>query len=742
VKIPFPLQWLAAEGPLLNPVACAGVNLNALTKFGYHALPNKMNWVARPTRTAMKSSPFGVILLIFLCRSLLLPGIAAGQRVVVGLHENTPLLFTAPDGQAKGIAADLLAHVAKSEKWDVEYRSVSHADCIRLLASGKIDLMPGMAAAGEQKENFTFGREFIVTDWGRLYIPADTVFMDILDFHEKEIAVVTAGIYAQFFKTILDKFEIRPRFVPVEDYGTVLSLVDKKKVAAGIVPRLYGAHHEQRFKVSKSPVSFRPTELYFAVRKGHNAAIIAALDRHLKALKDKPNSIFYRSLDRWTQGVRKVTLPLWLRPLWILGAILGVMGLIIAGNLFLRKQVKRQTAALKNTIADKEKIESELAVAREIQLQLVPSNFAAFSGRKEFDIFASLEPAREVGGDFYDFFFIDGNHFCLVIGDVSGKGVPAALFMAMTKTMIKSSARMLMEPEYILADVNREISRNNPSVTFVTIFLGVLNLSTGKLTYTSAGHNPPLFIGRKGNTVLLSDAQCPAVGFDDTFQYRQAGVNLRHGDGLLLFTDGVTEAQDSRKHLFTQEALMNTVSLTAGLTPEERITAILSRIREFTGQQPLDDDLTLLALNYFSPNRIGDTIKTIVLKNDIHEMNRIVEAISRIADSTACPPVVVHDITLAIEEIFSNIIFYGFGDDLDHHITLQLVVEGNTLILTLQDGGIPFNPLNVQVGRREKRLEERDKGGMGIILAKNLMDRMEYRRERGQNILRMEKRFR
>ena len=280
-----------------------------------------------------------------------------------------------------------------------------------------------------------------------------------------------------------------------------------------------------------------------------------------------------------------------------------------------------------------------------------------------------------------------------------------------------------------------------PSLTFVTVFLGVLNLSAGDLTYSCAGHNPPLFIGRKGNSVMLSDAQCPAIGFDDTSQYRQAAVKMQHGESLLLYTDGVTEAQDSQDHLFSQESLMNTVSLTAGLTPKERVIAIISRIREFTGGRPLDDDLTLLSLTYFSPHHIGYTGKTIILRNDIHEMRRIVEAISRVAESASCPRVVIHDVTLAIEEVFSNIVFYGFGDDLDHNITLELLVENNALILILQDGGIPFNPLNVQ-GGREKPLEERDKGGMGIMLAKNLMDRMEYRRDQGKNILRLEKRFR
>ena len=681
-------------------------------------------------------------LLFILCLFSAVAASAADQRIIVGLHDNTPLIFTDTDSRVKGIAVDILTHIARKEGWDIQYRPGSYAQCTRRLETGAIDLLPGMAMSAQLEDKFTFGEETIVANWGQLYISSDATFSDILDFHEKDVAVVEADIYFQFFETILDKFEIRPRFIMVDSYGKVLSMVHEKTVSAGIVPRLYGAYYEKRFRVRQSPISFRPTELRFAVAKGRNASIINALDGHLKQLKENPNSIFYQSLDLWTQGVRKVTLPLWLRPLWVLGIITGVMGLIVVGNIILRKQVKLRTEALKTTIAEKEKIESELAVAREIQLQLLPGIFPAVPNRKEFDIYASLEPAREVGGDFYDFFFIDRNSLCIVIGDVSGKGVPAALFMAMTKTMIKAAARLMVEPEYILADVNREIARNNPSLTFVTVFLGVLDLNSGGLTYTCAGHNPQLFIGQRGNTVLLGDAQCPAIGLDDAFQYRQATAQLRHKDGLLLFTDGVTEAQNDKNRLFTQESLMNTVALTADVTPKERVMAILSQIREFTGSRPLEDDMTLLALTYFSPNRISDTHKTIVLMNDIREMSRIIAAITHIADSVSCPPVVVHDVTLAMEEIFSNIVFYGFGDDLDHHITLHLVVEGDALILTLQDEGIPFNPLNVQIGPRDKPLEERDKGGMGITLAKNLMDQMEYRRERGKNILRMEKRYR
>ena len=705
-----------------------------------HALEKTVSGKAE-VRILIMRTCFSLFLLLFWVVSADVAP-AADLRITVGVHENTPLIFTDPSGQAKGIAVDLLTLIAREEGWTIHYLPGSYAQCTQRLENGTIDLLPGMAISPQLQSLFSFGEETIVENWGQLYISPAATFSDILDFHDKAVAVVEADIYFEFFETIMEKFEIRPRFIQVDDYGSVLSLVHQKKVSGGIVPRLYGAYYEKQFRVRKSPISFRPTELRFGVASGRNAAILHTLDSHLKQLKSNPNSIFYQSMDFWTQGVRKVTLPLWLRPVWVLAIVAGVMGLIIAGNIFLRRQVKLRTETLKATVAEKEKIESELAVAREIQRQLVPTNSQALARRREFDVYACLEPAREVGGDFYDYFFIDRNSLCLVVGDVSGKGVPAALFMAMTKTMIKSAARLLVEPEYIIADVNREIARNNPSLTFVTVFLGILDLNTGNLTYTCAGHNPPLFIGEKGNSVLLGDAQCPAIGLDDTFQYRQATVQMRHNEGLLLFTDGVTEAQDTKNRFFTQESLMNTVSLTAGLTPRERIAAILSRIREFTKNRPLDDDLTLLALSYFSPDRMGDSLKTIVLRNDIREIGRIMDAITHFVDSASFPPVAVHDVSLAMEEIFSNIVFYGFGDDLEHNITLHLAIEGDALVLTLQDEGIPFNPLNVQIGRKDKPLEERDKGGMGIILAKNLMDKMEYRRERGRNILRMEKRYR
>ncbi len=681
------------------------------------------------------------LLLVFIFPTSAVPA-AAGQQIVVGLVQNPPLIFSNSDGKPRGITADILTDIARDRDWSLQYLACSRAQCLKKIEAGIIDLFPGITSAEGERNGLAVGRETLAVDWAQVYVHPDAAPAHLLDFQDNVIALVRNTPYASRFESILKTFGIQAQFVQATDSDSVLSLVGRQKVAAGVVPRLYGAYAERRFDIHRSAISFDPRPVYFAVAKNRDLDILAALDNHLSTLKADPHALYHRSMNKWTGHPGRLKIPREGFPLWLFGAGISFVVVLVVIDVILRQRVKRHGAVLQETVAEKENIESELTVAREIQLQLVPAESSEGEGRKEFDIYASLQPAREVGGDFYDYFFIDKNTLCLVIGDVSGKGVPAALFMAMTKTMLKSAARLLVEPEYILADVNREIARNNPSLTFVTVFLGVLNLDTGLLTYTSAGHNPPLIIGRKGNSALLGEAQCPAIGLYEESIYHQATARLNHKEGLLLFTDGVIEAQDAKNRLFSQEALIRTISLTADISPRERIEAVLSRVREFSGPHPINDDLTLLALTYFSPDRVGDKLKTIVLKNDIQEMRRITNVLNRIADSVNCPPMIVHDVVLAVEELFSNTVFYGFGDDLEHKITVDVAAESGTLILTLQDKGIPFNPLDVHEDSTDKPLDARDKGGMGIILARNLMDRLDYRRERGKNILRMEKQFR
>ncbi len=267
-------------------------------------------------------------------------------------------------------------------------------------------------------------------------------------------------------------------------------------------------------------------------------------------------------------------------------------------NIILEEKVRIRTEALRQSIAARERMESELRIAHDIQMNIVPSDFPPFPDKPVIDIHAILKPAREVGGDFYDFFFINSDRLCLVVGDVSGKGVPAALFMSMVITYIRSIARVFNEPDLILNDVNREISRGNDSCTFVTVFLGILNIKTGELSYTNAGHNPPLKISSRNDVILLDDAKCPAIGMDDDFSFSRKTIMLQSLDMICLYTDGVTEAFDEKRQMFSEERLIEEVSGHREYSASKLADEVLQKVQSFSKEMPQADDITILNVRY------------------------------------------------------------------------------------------------------------------------------------------------
>ncbi|MFH1836620.1 MAG: SpoIIE family protein phosphatase [Candidatus Omnitrophota bacterium] len=260
----------------------------------------------------------------------------------------------------------------------------------------------------------------------------------------------------------------------------------------------------------------------------------------------------------------------------------------------LKKHIKRLT----DTITSKERMEKELKIAHDIQMDLVPKIFPPFPDRKELDIYAVLQPAKEVGGDFYDYFFIDDNNLCFVIGDVSGKGVPAALFMTMIITLIRTIARDTKDPEEVITKVNKEICRDNRSSTFVTIFYGILNVTTGEVTFINAGHNPPILIGKNNETIPLRSSFGTIVGAFEDAVFKKEKTVLRKGDTLLLYTDGITEALSMKGDPFTEENLTKEILSQEGQSAKNSVEDILKRIRSFSGDSQQGDDITLLVLKY------------------------------------------------------------------------------------------------------------------------------------------------
>ncbi len=258
----------------------------------------------------------------------------------------------------------------------------------------------------------------------------------------------------------------------------------------------------------------------------------------------------------------------------------------------------RQIAELTAVTAEKERIGAELEVATQIQASMLPCIFPAFPEHKEFDIFATMEPAKEVGGDFYDFFLVDENHLGLVMADVSGKGVPAALFMVIAKTLIKNHAQLGQSPSRVLTEVNDQLCESNDAGMFVTCWMGVLDLRSGLLTYGNAGHNPPLLCRKDGQFEYINMTPGLVLAGMDGIPYRQAELTLQKGDTIYLYTDGVTEATSLQDELYGEDRLQKILNDNRTASLEEMLLAVKADIDRFVDVAPQFDDITMLGLTF------------------------------------------------------------------------------------------------------------------------------------------------
>ena len=256
------------------------------------------------------------------------------------------------------------------------------------------------------------------------------------------------------------------------------------------------------------------------------------------------------------------------------------------------------TNLLKET-QDKERIASELNVATQIQTDMLPSIFPAYPDRKEFDIYATMMPAKEVGGDFYDYFLIDDNHLAMVIADVSGKGVPAALFMVIAKTLIKNRALMGGSPKEILEFVNNQLCENNKAAMFVTVWLGIMEISTGKVVATNAGHEYPAIRTAQGDFELMKDKHGFVLAGMEDMIYTDYEFTLEKGGCLYLYTDGVAEASNIHEELFTMDRMIVALNKDSKASLDVLLRNVKKDIDEFVGEAPQFDDITMLAVVYY-----------------------------------------------------------------------------------------------------------------------------------------------
>ncbi len=384
----------------------------------------------------------------------------------------------------------------------------------------------------------------------------------------------------------------------------------------------------------------------------------------------------------------------------------------------------------------KDRMQEELNVGHDIQMSMLPLVFPPFPERGEFSINALLKPAREVGGDFYDFFFISKDELCLVIGDVSGKGVPGALFMAVTRTMIKSSASGDRSPASIVTRVNDELSADNPQSMFVTLFLGIVNVKTGRFRFTNAGHNPPYIIQSGGELVCLDNRDGPIIGAIEGLAYRENELSFSRNDTLLLFTDGVTEAMDPAGELYLEDRLEGFLNKQQALPTDVLVNEVLAAVEEFAADAEQADDITLLAFNLdIEPQEIVHHLLELEARADLSEIDRINQEFAVFAGEHDIGMAAVQKVSIALDDLLNNIISYGFENNEDHVIQLILDYTEGRLEITIKDDGKPFNPFDQAKPDTALTVEERKIGGLGVLLVKELMSEVSYQRQQGSNIV-------
>lgn len=391
------------------------------------------------------------------------------------------------------------------------------------------------------------------------------------------------------------------------------------------------------------------------------------------------------------------------------------------------REVGAYIAKLETVTAEKERIGAELDVAAKIQSSMLPCIFPAFPDRNEFDIYATMDPAKEVGGDFYDFFMVDADHLAFVVADVSGKGVPAALFMVIGKTLIKDHTGLHDDLGEVFTEVNNILCASNSEEMFITAFEGVLNLKTGELRYVNAGHEIP-FLCRKGG---MFEPYKVRAGFVlagmQGIRYRAGSIQLEPGDKVFQYSDGIPEAINSEKAPYGMKRLESVLAKNSEKAPSELLPLVKADVDAFVGDVDQFDDITMLCIEFKGSGRKAE----ISLTPDAESVKTVAEFLDNTLEAWEIPMKVVSKLQIVADEIYSNIVRYSQAKN----AKVTAVQNGTVLSLRFEDDGKPYDPTTAAEPDITASAEEREIGGLGIFVVRNMMDSMDYKYKDGHNVL-------
>lgn len=396
---------------------------------------------------------------------------------------------------------------------------------------------------------------------------------------------------------------------------------------------------------------------------------------------------------------------------------------------YMQHSLKQHINELQTTTASKERLQSELKIAHDIQMGMIPTTFPQ---RQDLDLFASMTPAKEVGGDLYDF-IIEGDELFFIIGDVAGKGVPASLYMAVTRTLFRNLAGNYQSAANIVREMNHAIASTNDTYVFVTIFVGVLDMKTHFLTYCNAAHNAPVMISTEGECSLLEvDTNLP-IGVEDHYNYQEQQVDFPPGSALLLYTDGLTEAMyfsnDGSRKLFGEQRVLHDVEKNSKASAIEVIDFLKQHVAVFADGTEQSDDLTMLFVRHGIAQVAGTSpSRRLIMKNEMTEVARMRSFFFSVCREYGIDEETFKTLNLALEEWVANVINYAYPKGMRGHVEVTADVSDNVLTLVIKDHGTPFDPTQHAEVDIDAELDERAIGGLGIHLIRTIMDSVDYER--------------
>lgn len=403
----------------------------------------------------------------------------------------------------------------------------------------------------------------------------------------------------------------------------------------------------------------------------------------------------------------------------------------------LSDDINSTVSTLKRYIAEAAaRIDKELEFAKQIQYSSLPTKYP---NREEIDLYAEMITAKEVGGDFYDFYMIDENKVAFLVADVSGKGIPAAMFMMRAKTIIKDLAETGMELSEVFTKANEKLCENNEAGMFVTAWMGTLDLLTGTLSFANAGHNPPLVKTSEGKFEYLKTRSGLFLAGMEGIKYKKNEIKLAPGDVIYLYTDGITEATNEQNELYGEKRLQQLVNACENLSAEQLCSAIKDDVNKFVGTAAQFDDITMLCVGYKSSVNLEEEITVSAEVDSLPEITEFVEAN---LVKFGCNMKMITQVNIALDEIVSNIARYAYSPGKGNvTVALEILKNPKAVSVTFIDNGKPYNPLEKNDPDVSLSADEREVGGLGIFMVKKSMDDMHYEYSDGKNIFTIVKKF-